>query len=35
VDAGYDANGQHFKERYTLIRTKTRIWQITGSRQVP
>jgi hypothetical protein len=35
VDAAYDANGQHFKERYTLVRTKTRIWQITGSRQVP
>ena len=34
VDASYDANGQHFKERYTLVRSHG-IWLITGSKQIP
>ena len=34
VDASYDASGQHFKERYTLIRSNG-IWLITGSKQIP
>ena len=35
VDASYDANGRHWKERYTLVRTRARIWLITGSKQLP
>jgi hypothetical protein len=35
VDATYDANAHHFKERYTLVRTKTTIWLITGAKQIP
>ena len=34
VDATYDANAHHFKERYTLVRSH-RIWLITGSKQIP
>ena len=34
VDATYDANGSHFKERYTLVRTR-QIWLITGSKIIP
>ena len=34
VDASYDANGAHFKERYSLVRSRS-IWLITGSRQIP
>ena len=34
VDASYDANGGHFKERYTLVRTR-RIWLIEGAKQIP
>ena len=34
VDASYDANSSHFKERYTLVRTR-QIWLITGARSIP
>ncbi|HST15339.1 MAG TPA: hypothetical protein VLJ44_10875 [Gaiellaceae bacterium] len=34
VDASYDASGGHFKERYTLVRTRG-IWLITGSKTIP
>ncbi len=34
VDAAYDANGQHFREIYTLVR-RHGVWLITGSRQLP
>lgn len=34
VDASYDANGSHFKERYALVRTR-QIWLITGARTIP
>jgi hypothetical protein len=34
VDASYDANGSHFKERYALTRTHG-IWLITGSKTIP
>ena len=34
VDASYDANGSHFKERYTLARSHG-IWRITGSKVIP
>jgi hypothetical protein len=34
VDASYDTSGGHFKERYTLVRTRG-IWLITGSKTIP
>jgi hypothetical protein len=34
VDASYDTIGGHFKERYTLVRTRG-IWLITGSKTIP
>jgi hypothetical protein len=34
VEASYDANGSHFKERYALVRTR-QIWLITGAKTIP